>query len=105
MFVYRCVRQIIELREDVRIAKGIASRQADAMMVRTFNECAIGFVHEPARKYSAEEYITRHADGSREVAPVLNGFLSNLGSWLFTQDVERWAKQARKANRIGGTVF
>ncbi len=96
-------RQIIELREDLRLAKATATHQADTMMHRTFKECSIGEVTEPARKFSAEEAIPRRPDGSRDVAPVLQSFLTDLGSWLFAKDVDRWAKQARKAQRIGAS--
>ena len=72
------------------------------MMQRTVKECSIGEVTEPVRKFSAEEAIQRRPDGSRDVAPVLQSFLTDLGSWLFAKDVERWAKQARKARKMGG---
>ncbi len=96
-------RQIIELREDLRLAKATATHQADTMMNRTFKECSIGEVTEPPRKFSSEEAIPRRPDGSRDVAPVLQSFLTDLGSWLFAKDVDRWAKQARKAQRIGAS--
>jgi hypothetical protein len=97
-----CVLQIIETAEDLRFAKGIATRQADSILHQSFKECLIGGYTEPPRQFSIHEPIKRRPDGSREVAPYLHGFMSNLGGWMFTDDAERWARQARRDLKLGG---
>jgi len=96
------LQRIIETREDLRLAKTLAARQADAMMHRAFKECQID-ASEPTRVFAVGESEFLRDNASREVAPILHGFLSNLGSWLFTTDAERWARQVRYQEKLNQT--
>jgi len=96
------LQKIIITREDLRLAKTSAARQADAMMHRAFKKCQID-TSEPTCVFAIGESGLRCNNRSCEVAPILHSFLSNLGSWLFITDAERWTRQVRCHEKLNQT--
>jgi len=96
------LQKIMITREDLRLAKTSAARHADAMMHRAFKKCQID-TSEPTCVFAVGEAGLRCSNRSREVPPILHGFLSNLGSWLFITDAERWARQVRYHEKLSQT--
>jgi len=98
------LQRMIEMREDLRIAKGFATIVADVMMQQSIKECCFDSVTEPIDYLSIEQAMSVGRPSTNEVVPLIGGFLVSLGSWLFTQDIERWERENRKARKIRGVA-